>query len=147
MMHYNLDEWKLYINDLIDENERIDMENHLFKCDECLEIYLNAVNESDLVKEVLNQDFTNDVIKTIRNEKALNKKENRSTLNVFMYYTAAAAVTLFLMSQGFFTAITREVPKTTANIMNTSKYVESISGSSWTEELVQKTMNIFKKQH
>lgn len=147
MEHYSLDEWRLYVNDLMDEDKRAKMEEHLFGCDHCLEVYLDVVNEVDIDEKVLNEKFTEEVMEAVKDEKIPNKTKKRKKYpsNIFLYYTAAASITLLLMSHGFFTSMTRAIPRTAVQLMDTSKYVEKISQSSWTDAFIQRTMSMFEK--
>lgn len=147
MSHYSLDEWENYVNNSINEDKRIEMENHLFTCDHCLEVYMNTLDDSNVYSEALGYEFTNKITKAIKNDIRSSeiKKSKTYPSNILLYYTAAASITLFLMSQGFFTAITRGIPQTTVHIMNSSKYVEKISQNSWADTFIQKTMSIFDR--
>jgi len=50
MKHFSYDEWQQYVKNEINEDTRIELEHHLYTCDQCLEHYLEAVaaNESSL---------------------------------------------------------------------------------------------------
>lgn len=46
-MHYSEREWLKYVNDALDPDVREKFENHLYTCDQCLNIYLQAVESSE----------------------------------------------------------------------------------------------------
>ncbi|MEH7548019.1 hypothetical protein COJ85_17840 [Bacillus sp. AFS076308] len=50
MKHYSYEEWQHYVKDELSEDRREDLESHLYTCDQCLEVYLQAVtaNETSL---------------------------------------------------------------------------------------------------
>lgn len=45
MMHMSISQWRKYVMDELHETEREVYENHLYTCDQCLELYLQAVAE------------------------------------------------------------------------------------------------------
>lgn len=45
MMHKSISQWRKYVMDELQEQEREVYENHLYTCDQCLELYLQAVAE------------------------------------------------------------------------------------------------------
>ncbi|MEO3948064.1 hypothetical protein [Gorillibacterium sp. CAU 1737] len=48
MIHYSRDSWRSYQENLVTEQERFLMENHLETCDECLAVYLEALHPTSL---------------------------------------------------------------------------------------------------
>ena len=50
MKHYSYEEWQQYVKNELSEDQREELEGHLYICDQCLEIYLQAVtaNETSL---------------------------------------------------------------------------------------------------
>ena len=47
MTHYSYEEWMRYVkNELSEENQGV-YENHLYSCDQCLDLYLQAVSEEE----------------------------------------------------------------------------------------------------
>lgn len=47
MMHMSILQWRKYVQDELLEEERVVYENHLYTCDQCLQLYLQAVAESE----------------------------------------------------------------------------------------------------
>lgn len=138
MTHYSLEQWQKYVDDDLDEKVREVYEEHLYSCDQCLEVYFQAVAEQESLLPVLTNeaDFTNQIMAQIEESKPSIKAKIESKKVVPFYqkaifhYTLAAAMTLLLMTTGVFQSITN--------------YVETVQSSaqpksSKTEELVGKT--------
>ncbi|GLB61086.1 hypothetical protein [Cytobacillus sp. NCCP-133] len=47
MDHYSLEEWLKYVKNELGVKEREVYEDHLYLCDQCLEVYLAAMDEAD----------------------------------------------------------------------------------------------------
>lgn len=47
MEHFSLEEWRKYAKNELSEPERELYENHLYICDQCLEVYLEAMDEEE----------------------------------------------------------------------------------------------------
>lgn len=111
MNHIRYEEWLLYVQDTIDEEMRETYENHLYTCDHCLELYLQAVEtvESELPQWRESSNFTDSVMvqvigsTTKKQEKAYVKKNRKQ--QTMLHYFLAAAMTLILMSTGVFTQL------------------------------------------
>ncbi|GIN63689.1 hypothetical protein J27TS8_36820 [Robertmurraya siralis] len=135
MTHISYDEWKRYVENELNERDRERYEDHLYTCDQCLELYLEAVTELEPTLPVLSNtdDFTNAIMAQVieSKEKEIDKKVPFYQKTLF-HYTIAAAMTLLFMASGIFQSITN--------------YVDAVEGSelkqstpSVTEELVNKT--------
>lgn len=44
MRHFSNEEWLCYINDKLPETTCEELENHLFSCDQCLEVYMKMID-------------------------------------------------------------------------------------------------------
>jgi anti-sigma factor RsiW len=110
MIHYKHQDWLAYIKDELTENKCEEVENHLFSCDDCLDIYMNLVNEEtknlpDLKDE---KGFTDGIINSLssKQEKPAITRKRPVYQQPLFHYGVAAAVTFVLMTSGFFQSIT-----------------------------------------
>lgn len=111
MKHYNLAEWQQYVQDGLDEEIRVQYENHLYQCDQCLELYVQAVetNEAE-VNDISESDyFTDKIMEQIydqsKQQPEEEKKRIQSHKQTFMHYAIAVAMTVLLMSTGVFSEL------------------------------------------
>ncbi|MBS4209562.1 hypothetical protein [Bacillus sp. FJAT-50079] len=106
MKHMTLDNWLQYVQDNLDEQTRVEYENHLYSCDDCLELYLQAVevNEAQMPSLPAPTDFTDAIMKQI-DPPAKKKKPEIRRKQTFIHYALAAAMTLLLMSTGVFSQL------------------------------------------
>ncbi|MCY6369910.1 hypothetical protein [Clostridium ganghwense] len=142
MKHHGEEKWELYLKDSLDEEVKIDMEEHLLNSDECLESYLSVVeasieNEQD---NELSPDFVDNVMNIIEDNKKnskKNKKTNKKT-NILIYYTSVASITIFFLLTGVFDGMYKGVSK---GITVTGAYKEEtkIIQYGWSNKLVDKT--------
>lgn len=66
---YIENEWRAYLVGDIPEEERLEMEEHLLRCDHCLQVYLNLLEEQSTQEYGLRKDFTERVLSEIQSEK------------------------------------------------------------------------------
>lgn len=142
MKHYSEKEWMKYVKNELDKDTREEYENHLYRCDQCLDIYLQAVVEVESELPVITNeaDFTDLVMAQISEAsvpKIQNVKEKKKTSKRFFqeplfHYSIAAAMTILLMSTGVFQSIT----KYTENVQNPDFQEKR---TSMTEGIVDKT--------
>lgn len=138
MKHHGEEKWNLYFQDSLDEEEKIDMEEHLLNSDECLESYLSVIeasieNEQD---NELSPDFVDNVMNIIEDNKN-NLKKNKKT-NILIYYTSVASITIFFLLTGVFDGMYQGVSK---SVTARSIYKEGtkIIQHGWSNKLVDKT--------
>jgi len=111
--HYTYDQWLKYVNDELDEDMRILLEDHLYGCDECLDLYVGAVAEQETVLPAISNEatFTDQIMMKIANveekeKEGIQKKKKRAFYHsALFHYTLAAAATVFLMSTGVFQTV------------------------------------------
>jgi anti-sigma factor RsiW len=106
MNHYNHEDWTRYINDELLEDQREKVEDHLYSCDQCLELYMSLVNQSDQLPELTNDDFTEDLMKQLPLEKQSASRKKTFAQHPLFHYGIAATITFALMSSGFFQNLT-----------------------------------------
>ncbi|MDU1847368.1 MAG: hypothetical protein E6778_17695 [Niallia nealsonii] len=109
--HYSKDDWMKYVNDELNEKERAFLENHLYTCDQCLELYIDAVDMQEEILPSISDEaaFMNDIMQKISFENMeIEKIEERKRpfyQSSIFHYAIAASLTLIMMSAGFFQSI------------------------------------------
>ncbi len=149
MRHYDDVEWTFYKQEVLSENKTQEMEEHLYNCDECMDIFLSLINndEIDEAEEIISKDFTDEVLNSIEKQKHELKQELKTIKrrkedrfkSIFGYYVAVAAVTIILTWGGFYSSIVDILPQVAEEtvIANVSKEPNIISNVS--ERIVNKT--------
>lgn len=135
MKHYDYIEWLLYKNKMLPEEKINEMEQHLFNCDTCMEIFLSLIDEEEVegAGEFISEDFTSNVIKNIPKLKIVKTKakQKKKIFNYqFGYYVAVASVTIILTLGGFYTDLVDTVPKISESIIVIDKHPNIIANFS-----------------
>ncbi len=135
MKHYDYIEWLLYKNKMLPEEKINEMEQHLFNCDTCMEIFLSLIDEEEVegAGEFISEDFTSNVIKNIPKLKIVKSKvkQKKKIFNYqFGYYVAVASVTIILTLGGFYTDLVDTVPKISESIIVIDKHPNIIANFS-----------------
>jgi small nuclear ribonucleoprotein (snRNP)-like protein len=115
MMHYPFEEWMKYVENKLDLDVREVYEDHLYSCDQCLNLYLQAVSEAGSQLPVMtNEDSFTDFVMAqaseikLAEQKSVKGKERKLIFkSTFFHYTLAAAMTILLMMTGVFQSITQ----------------------------------------
>lgn len=115
MKHFTYEEWKRYANDELAEADRGIYEDHLYSCDDCLELYLEAVAATELPQIESGSNFTDLVMAQISAEAKEpvqpliheEKKRRPFYQSPLFHYSLAAAMTILLMTTGVFQSITQ----------------------------------------
>lgn len=108
MTHYTMQQWQAYIQ--CGEFDRTSMDTHLLECDNCTEIYIEALEElHEYLPQLMDRTaFTEGVLAQIgslpnnysrTHQPISNKKWYTNTL---FHYTIAASITLVLVGSGIF---------------------------------------------
>ena len=109
--HYSYELWLKYVNNDLNETERILLEDHLYTCDQCLDLYIDAVEkQEEILPSISNEKaFMDEIMWKIASEtKEMlpNEKPKRSFYqSSIFHYAIAASLTLILMTTGFFQSI------------------------------------------
>ena len=118
MKHYDYVEWLLYKNKALPVDRLEEMEEHLYNCDICMDIFLSLIDQQEVVsaESIIPSDFTEKVINNISTTKAIKiesrqKHKNRVFNYQFGSYVAVASVTIILTLGGFYTNLVDVVPK------------------------------------
>lgn len=139
MNHVSEAGWIAYLADEMPDNLKIEYENHLYSCDECLTVYMEAMEraESSLLVEEL--DIADSVMSSIAqlnevsNEEVKQIRKEKSLRTITRHYLIAAGFTILLMALGVFQSLT--------------EYVDSVESSTvketqtLTDGLIDKTFN------
>lgn len=127
--HYSYEHWLKYVKDELGETERSLLEDHLYTCDQCLDIYIDAVDaEEDGLPSISNETaFMDGIMQKIAIEPSneITKKQTKRAFyhTSIFHYAIAACFTLILMSTGFFHSIIKH----TENIQKAEVTVDTIN--------------------
>ena len=146
MKHYDQVEWSLYKNNLLDKKIHGAMEEHLYGCDQCLDIFLSLMDEKEIEKagNIISEDFTDNLMINIKDLSSTNKKikrKSRLSQDFFIYYTAVASVTIILTAGGVFGKLVESVPHITANINIEEERIRTNTIYNLSEAIAKKTSN------
>lgn len=150
MNHFTYDEWLKYVRNEINDKSRNELESHLYTCDHCLNLYLQAVEESESSLPILinESSFTDLVMEEVTKGKqttASNINKKPFYQQAFFHYFLAAAATIFLMVTGAFHSIAayagaiesshfqEKQPSMTAGVINKT--------FAWIDSLEKKEVN------
>lgn len=113
--HISLEHWLRYVNNDLDERTREQYEAHLYSCDQCLELYITAVESQEQTLPAMQKEaaFTDLVMQEITAQNNIKKSKNRVIKKkeqhfyekTIFHYFAAAAMTILLMSSGVLTQV------------------------------------------
>lgn len=145
MKHYDYVEWLLYKTKSLSIEKLDEMEEHLYNCDLCMEIFLSLIDEEEVImaSEVVPENFTLNVMESISKNKIKTIEENNSTKAFnyqFMYYVAVASVTIFLTMGGAYTNLVDAVPKISKSIERPREMENHIG--KFSEGIVNSTSNL-----
>lgn len=113
--HISLEHWLRYVNNDLDDRTREQYEAHLYSCDQCLELYITAVESQEQTLPAMQKEaaFTDLVMQEIAAQNGMKKaknttirkKEQHFYKKTMFHYFIAAAMTILLMSSGVFTQV------------------------------------------
>lgn len=151
MKHYSLERWQQYVKDELSEHQREELEYHLYTCNQCLEVYLEAVtaNETSLPALPNDNEFTNRImemvpvtnknISMVKMDSLVPDTDTNTDNNsrpfyqrAGFHYLLAAAATLLLMFSGAFQSLASYAGSLEKPIMEEKK-------PSVTEGVINKT--------
>lgn len=146
MKHYDYIEWMLYKNRMLTKDKQDEMEQHLYSCDTCMEIFLSLIDEKEEEKagKFISDDFTSNVLNNIpRGNQVKQKgrvriKQAKKAFNYqFGYYAAVASVTVILTFGGFYVDLVDSVPRISASIKVTENHKNTLA--SFSKSIVDST--------
>jgi predicted anti-sigma-YlaC factor YlaD len=134
MAHYDYIEWLLYKNKALSDNKMKEMEEHLYNCENCLDIFLTLIDDQEVehAEKIVPLDFTAKVLKNI-SQTEIKSKPRKAKGSVYYntgYYAAVAAVTVFLTIGGFYTNLVDAVPKISASVQQVDVQVNLVADLS-----------------
>lgn len=135
MKHYDYIEWLFYKNGMLSQEKSEEMEQHLYSCDTCMEIFLSLIDEKEekSAGKIISDDFTSKAIRDIskvEQRKSKSKQTKRAFNYQFGYYAAVASVTIILTLGGFYVDLVDAVPKISASIEITENNSNGITDFS-----------------
>lgn len=134
MRHFSNEEWMSYINDQLSETKSEELEDHLFFCDQCLEVYMKMIDtHAEELPAIEGNSFIDEITAKLPQKKTRKKTFYKRTL---IHYGVAAVITLTLMTTGFFQSIMGIVY--TIESSSISKPEQSVSDS-----IMEKTLSLF----
>ncbi|WP_026476586.1 anti-sigma factor [Alkaliphilus transvaalensis] len=141
MHHYHQDKWQKYIDNELEQWEVQLLEEHLYQCDECMNVYLSLLEGANPLEEIEpSLDFTSKVFEELNLElPSTTKNEPYDRKVLFKYYVVAASITMVLMYGGIFDLFLTEVPRATSEMISSSKRVEEIVPAGWSQRMLDST--------
>lgn len=106
MSHYTKKEWLAYIRDELQASERDRYEDHLYHCDQCLQVYMACVEEQTDI---------------------MPKPNPQPSRNMFIPYAIAASITLILTSTGVFELLLVDTESIQSPVSYSEKAVQSLT--------------------
>jgi hypothetical protein len=135
MNHISYEKWLQYVKGELDSTTQIQYDDHLYSCDQCLSVYLEAVDAQEQSMPIIQNEnmFTELVMQQIEQQKE-NTKQPLQKVNFYQkaafHYLVAAAMTIILMSSGVFSHLMsyvndfetkkKQEPSVVAGLMNKS---------------------------
>lgn len=140
--HFDKKEWTEYVANKTSPEKSSQMEEHLYLCDKCLEIYISVSEKTENHSAVdqIHSGFTDRVM-----EKIIKKPKEKSQAYKLAVYSIAACMTLLITFSGTFERLNMNVKGITASITNRPKAVENIFMSGWSERLTEENRDIIEK--
>lgn len=137
MEHFKKDYWIRYAMDLVDEETKETMEEHLLNCDSCLELYTDIIL-GNLEIDTLHPtpDFSKKVMKNIRIDANLQNRKK------FLYYVAVASLTLMLTASGAFNYVGNKFSTVSTSAISKQADYNRLIKSGFTDKLFNKSFNL-----
>ncbi|WP_335869512.1 anti-sigma factor family protein [Bacillus sp. 2205SS5-2] len=129
MKHYSEEEWQLYVQDVLSEEDRREYEQHLYHCDECMASYLLGLEwiQEDLPSIGEVKGYTDELMGKIPYQRTLeHPQRKRGNKEKVFHYMIAMVMTFLLMASGVFTELikissqfgNKENSSFTTNVLN-----------------------------
>jgi len=147
-MHFTEQEWVEFVNGRTEERKRRAMEEHLYECGECVEMFLSCITKRHIesAENTLSPEFTRNVMAKV--EWGERKKETSvGRYNAFCYYAAAACITIMLMGAGVFEGLAKTIPYISKLQVDNKDVIRLETGDlvkfGWSDTLMDKTLSVF----
>lgn len=142
MKHYDYIEWLFYKKNELSIEKMEEMEQHLYDCHECMEIFLSLIDKDEInaASEIVPTDFNKRVMKKINGNKVKSIPQvKKYTKEQFGYFVAVASVTIILTLGGAFTNLVDTVPTISANVSLIKKQDKPNLIFNFSEKIVNRT--------
>ncbi len=119
MKHYDYVEWLFYKKNMLSIEKVDEMEEHLYSCDLCMEIFLSLIDEEEIsaASKIVPEDFSQNIMSKIHENKVKKIQAPKKPAKYpFGYFVAVASVTIVLTMGGFFTNLVDNVPDISASV-------------------------------
>lgn len=144
MKHYDDTEWIFYKERVFSKAKLEEMEEHLYKCDVCMDIFLSLIDikQEKEAEKVININFTDNImdnIQKIEYTPIIRKEENIKFKDMFIYYVAVASVAIVLTMGGFYKGMVDIVSQRTVSSIEISKFNLPNTIFNRTQKIVKNT--------
>ncbi|WAA12883.1 hypothetical protein [Fervidibacillus halotolerans] len=147
--HYSMKEWVAFAKGELREDVYLEMEHHLYHCDQCLAIFSKIMIEDETVPPMTNGTaFTDQVMEKVSQidreitfDTGRKKQKKAYVKQTMIHYTIAASLTILLMFSGTFEKLSESI----GNVHKTGfEQNESV-----TENVLNKTLSLLDsiKEH
>ena len=119
MKHYDYVEWLFYKKNMLSIEKMDEMEEHLYGCDECMELFLSLIDEEEIkiASTIVPEDFNQNIMSKIKSTKVKKIQPIKKPVKYpFGYFVAVASVTIVLTLGGVFTNLVDTVPNISASV-------------------------------
>lgn len=147
--HFTANQWLAYIKGELEEETMVEMEDHLYVCDQCLHIYTALIATDENVSPIADGTaFTDQVMEGISRidkeklGKPVPSKRGKGYVNqTIVHYAIAAGLTVVLMFSGVF----EKLSEGTGTVQGT----DFQRSESLTENMLNKTFSLLDsiKEH
>ncbi len=140
MQHGSLAIWNAFVQGTLSEQQVTELEDHLYTCDACLQLYMQAVEQVELSLELTNLDaLTDSVMEQLPKDRQVgtlektginphsSRSKRRFVQHPLFHYGIAASITIVMMSTGFFQSLTGVVSTVEAESLPDDAPSSSIS--------------------
>lgn len=146
-LHFETLDFDSYIRNALEEDLRIQIEDHLLICDACLKRYTDEIEATLQHAEdnaLIAPDFTRKTMSKIKNNE---KRKVFKNNNAFIYYVAVASITVLFFNFGVFHFfLNNPTPIYDSKVYFEEKAQEKpIINYGWSEKLMDTTVNILDK--
>lgn len=147
MKHYTEDEWTEWIREQAPDSLSVDMESHLYECEECLSIYMHALelhtSALPVPKDIDELEYDQLFKRTTRLSVKEESSWRETAKHTYFQYAVAAAATLILTISGFFSGLSQELGdwKEPTDLQQSTSISENLMNQtlSWLDTLQSKS--------
>ncbi|RTE09005.1 hypothetical protein [Paenibacillus whitsoniae] len=143
--HFEETAWRQYVTDTLPASQRAAMEQHLYRCEACLLLYMACIEQTEelpVLEPADPQAYLSDILARTTGTK---RSWYRSTL---LHYGIAAAATLVLVASGFFHGLAQELGSIgAAHPASQPRPAGQYSGPPLSSQLVDRTFQWLDTLH